>query len=165
MHWDIEGAISRYVKPLLNKLSSVAEFSVDSQVGAGCRGGDILGIGGCCAVIGSFSLPCPQILYYAALGVTPRFDASSSSYILSAHSLPHVINPVEARLGKDCTLNAEASVVSSSDLSPRSPCCLLTGLQCAAAITTSNSVPNNTLPMNSRLDSSFFSSVQFDLFP
>ncbi|KAJ6657285.1 hypothetical protein lerEdw1_002652 [Lerista edwardsae] len=70
VHWDIEGAISRYVKPLLDKLSSVAEFSVDSQ-----------------------------ILYYAALGVTPRFDASSSSYILSAHSLPHVINPVEARLG------------------------------------------------------------------
>ncbi|XP_063002593.1 GPI transamidase component PIG-S [Elgaria multicarinata webbii] len=70
VHWDIEGAVRRYVKPLLDKLSPVAEFSVDSQ-----------------------------ILYYAALGVTPRFDAPSSSYILSAHSLPHVINPVEARLG------------------------------------------------------------------
>ncbi|XP_054857388.1 GPI transamidase component PIG-S [Eublepharis macularius] len=70
VHWDIEGAIRRYVEPLLNKLRSVAEISVDSQ-----------------------------ILYYAALGVTPRFDASSSSYILGAHSLPHVINPVEARLG------------------------------------------------------------------
>ncbi|XP_061461115.1 GPI transamidase component PIG-S [Rhineura floridana] len=68
--WDIEGAIERYVKPLLGKLSMVAEFSVDSQ-----------------------------ILYYAALGVTPRFDAGSSGYILSAYSLPHVINPVEARLG------------------------------------------------------------------
>uniref|UniRef100_A0A8D0BXQ5 Phosphatidylinositol glycan anchor biosynthesis class S n=1 Tax=Salvator merianae TaxID=96440 RepID=A0A8D0BXQ5_SALMN len=70
VHWDIEGAVHQYVKPMLAKLSSVAEFSVDSQ-----------------------------ILYYAALGVTPRYDASSSSYILSAYSLPHVINPVEARLG------------------------------------------------------------------
>ncbi|KAJ7309071.1 hypothetical protein JRQ81_008365 [Phrynocephalus forsythii] len=70
VHWDIEGAVRRYVKPFLHKLSSVAEFSVDSQ-----------------------------ILYYAVLGVTPRFDAASSSYRLSIHSLPHVINPVEARLG------------------------------------------------------------------
>ncbi|KAL8198941.1 UNVERIFIED_CONTAM: hypothetical protein K2H54_030141 [Gekko kuhli] len=70
VHWDIEGAIRRYVEPLLGKLRLVAEISVDSQ-----------------------------ILYYAALGVVPRFDAPSSSYILSAHSLPHVINPVEARLG------------------------------------------------------------------
>ncbi|XP_003227327.1 GPI transamidase component PIG-S [Anolis carolinensis] len=70
VHWDIEGAIRRFVKPMLEKLSPVAEFSVDSQ-----------------------------ILYYAALGVTPRFDPASSSYRLSVHSLPHVINPVEARLG------------------------------------------------------------------
>ncbi|XP_015277340.1 PREDICTED: GPI transamidase component PIG-S [Gekko japonicus] len=63
-------AVRRYVEPLLGKLRVVAEISVDSQ-----------------------------ILYYAALGVVPRFDAPSSSFILSAHSLPHVINPVEARLG------------------------------------------------------------------
>lgn len=41
-----------------------------------------------------------QILYYAVLGVNPRFDPASSSYYLAAHSLPHVINPVESRLGK-----------------------------------------------------------------
>ncbi|XP_077168932.1 GPI-anchor transamidase component PIGS [Paroedura picta] len=70
VRWDIEGAIRRYVEPLLNKLRLVAEISVDSQ-----------------------------ILYYAALGVVPRFDARSNSFILGAHSLPHVINPVEARLG------------------------------------------------------------------
>lgn len=46
---------------------------------------------------------CLQILYYAVLGVTPRFDKESSSFLLSAHSLPHVINPVEARLGELCT--------------------------------------------------------------
>ena len=45
---------------------------------------------------------CLQILYYAVLGVTPRFDKESSSFLLSAHSLPHVINPVEARLGERC---------------------------------------------------------------
>ncbi|NXD11610.1 PIGS transamidase, partial [Nothocercus nigrocapillus] len=70
VHWDIEDAIGRYVQPLLDKLSFMANFSVASQ-----------------------------ILYYAVLGVTPRFDKESSSFLLSAHSLPHVINPVEARLG------------------------------------------------------------------
>lgn len=34
------------------------------------------------------------------LGVNPRFDSSSSAYTLNADSLAHVINPVEARLGK-----------------------------------------------------------------
>ncbi|KGL93425.1 GPI transamidase component PIG-S, partial [Charadrius vociferus] len=70
VEWDIEDAVNRYVQPVLDKLSLVANFSVDSQ-----------------------------ILYYAVLGVTPRFDKESSSFLLSAHSLPHVINPVEARLG------------------------------------------------------------------
>jgi len=41
-----------------------------------------------------------QILYYAVLGVNPRFDNSVSAYTLSADSLSHVINPVEARLGE-----------------------------------------------------------------
>ncbi|KFQ81338.1 GPI transamidase component PIG-S, partial [Phaethon lepturus] len=70
VNWDIEDAVNHYVQPVLDKLSLVANFSVDSQ-----------------------------ILYYAVLGVTPRFDKESSSFFLSAHSLPHVINPVEARLG------------------------------------------------------------------
>ncbi|NXX98608.1 PIGS transamidase, partial [Centropus bengalensis] len=70
VEWDIEDAVNRYVQPVLAKLSLVANFSVDSQ-----------------------------ILYYAVLGVTPRFDKESSSFLLSTHSLPHVINPVEARLG------------------------------------------------------------------
>uniref|UniRef100_A0A2K5K4X8 GPI transamidase component PIG-S n=1 Tax=Colobus angolensis palliatus TaxID=336983 RepID=A0A2K5K4X8_COLAP len=39
------------------------------------------------------------ILYYAMLGVNPRFDSASSSYYLDMHNLPHVINPVESRLG------------------------------------------------------------------
>ncbi|XP_019366523.1 PREDICTED: GPI transamidase component PIG-S, partial [Gavialis gangeticus] len=70
VRWDIEAAVHGYVQPFLDKLSFVANFTVDSQ-----------------------------ILYYAMLGVTPRFDKDSSSFLLSAHSLPHVINPVEARLG------------------------------------------------------------------
>lgn len=47
-----------------------------------------------------FSPFAPQILYYAMLGVNPRFDPASSSYYLASHSLPHVINPVESRLGE-----------------------------------------------------------------
>lgn len=41
-----------------------------------------------------------QILYYAMLGVNPRFDSSRNAYTLNIDSLAHVINPVEARLGK-----------------------------------------------------------------
>lgn len=41
-----------------------------------------------------------QILYYAMLGVNPRFDSSSNAYTLNTDSLAHVINPVEARLGE-----------------------------------------------------------------
>ncbi|XP_051537361.1 GPI transamidase component PIG-S [Myxocyprinus asiaticus] len=72
LHWEIEGALHDYIQPLLNKLSPIANFSVDSQ-----------------------------ILYYAVLGVNPRFDNSVSAYTLSADSLSHVINPVEARLGSN----------------------------------------------------------------
>ncbi|KAM8975961.1 GPI-anchor transamidase component PIGS [Pelodytes ibericus] len=70
LNWNISSASHQYIQPFLDKLHPVANFSVDSQ-----------------------------ILYYAVLGVTPRFEKSTSSYILNAHNLPHVINPVEARLG------------------------------------------------------------------
>ncbi|KAM4619720.1 GPI transamidase component PIG-S [Polymixia lowei] len=70
LHWDIEGAVQSYIQPLLSKLAPVANFSIDSQ-----------------------------ILYYAMLGVNPRFDSSLNAYSLNADSLAHVINPVEARLG------------------------------------------------------------------
>ncbi|KAL7844567.1 hypothetical protein SRHO_G00231060 [Serrasalmus rhombeus] len=72
LHWDIEGAVNSYIQPLLDKLNPIANFSVDSQ-----------------------------ILYYAMLGVNPRFDNSVSAYTLNADSLAHVINPVEARLGSN----------------------------------------------------------------
>ncbi|XP_068600995.1 GPI transamidase component PIG-S [Brachionichthys hirsutus] len=72
LHWDIEGAVQTYIQPLLTKLSPLANFSIDSQ-----------------------------ILYYAVLGISPRFDSSHSAYILNSASLAHVINPVEARLGSN----------------------------------------------------------------
>ncbi|XP_036444604.1 GPI transamidase component PIG-S [Colossoma macropomum] len=72
LHWDIEGAVNSYIQPLLDKLNPIANLSVDSQ-----------------------------ILYYAVLGVNPRFDNSVSAYTLNADSLAHVINPVEARLGSN----------------------------------------------------------------
>ncbi|XP_009463456.1 PREDICTED: GPI transamidase component PIG-S [Nipponia nippon] len=104
VHWDIEDAVNRYVQPVLDKLSLVANFSVDSQVRAG-RGDEespalaFLGAPGTRFSASNVFVVCLQILYYAVLGVTPRFDKESSSFLLSAHSLPHVINPVEARLG------------------------------------------------------------------
>nr|XP_020454083.1 GPI transamidase component PIG-S [Monopterus albus] len=72
VHWDIEGAVQTYIQPLLTKLAPVANFSIDSQT-----------------------------LYYAMLGVNPRFDSSRSAYTLNVDSLAHVINPVEARLGSN----------------------------------------------------------------
>ncbi|KAF1378568.1 hypothetical protein PFLUV_G00191900 [Perca fluviatilis] len=72
LNWDIEGAVQTYIQPLLTKLAPVANFSLDSQT-----------------------------LYYAVLGVNPRFDSSSSAYTLNSDSLAHVINPVEARLGSN----------------------------------------------------------------
>ncbi|MED6260688.1 hypothetical protein ATANTOWER_026324 [Ataeniobius toweri] len=72
LHWDIEGAAQTYIQPLLMKMSPVANFSIDSQT-----------------------------LHYAMLGVNPRYDSSRSAYTLSADSLAHVINPVEARLGSN----------------------------------------------------------------
>ncbi|XP_069800584.1 GPI transamidase component PIG-S [Dendropsophus ebraccatus] len=70
LNWNISSAADQYIQPFLDKLQPVANFSVDSQ-----------------------------ILYYAILGVNPRFVRETSSYVLNAHNLPHVINPVEARLG------------------------------------------------------------------
>ncbi|KAJ7997524.1 hypothetical protein DPEC_G00229910 [Dallia pectoralis] len=70
LHWDIEAAIHNYIQPLLSKMAPVANFSLDSQ-----------------------------ILYYAVLGVNPRYDPTLNAYTLNADSLSHVINPVEARLG------------------------------------------------------------------
>ncbi|XP_070699697.1 GPI transamidase component PIG-S [Pempheris klunzingeri] len=72
LHWDIEGAVQTYIQPLLTKLAPLANFSIDSQT-----------------------------LYYAMLGVNPRFDSSRSAYTLNSDSLAHVINPVEARLGSN----------------------------------------------------------------
>ncbi|KAK5887497.1 hypothetical protein CesoFtcFv8_016096 [Champsocephalus esox] len=72
LHWDIEGAVQTYIQPLLTKLAPVANFSIDSQT-----------------------------LYYAMLGVNPRFDSSRNAYTLNSDSLAHVINPVEARLGSN----------------------------------------------------------------
>uniref|UniRef100_A0A3Q1KBA2 Phosphatidylinositol glycan anchor biosynthesis, class S n=1 Tax=Anabas testudineus TaxID=64144 RepID=A0A3Q1KBA2_ANATE len=72
LHWDIEGAVQTYIQPLITKLAPVANFSIDSQT-----------------------------LYYAMLGVNPRFDGSRNAYTLNTDSLAHVINPVEARLGSN----------------------------------------------------------------
>lgn len=39
VHWDIEGAVRRYVQPFLSALSAAGNFSVDSQVRLGASRG------------------------------------------------------------------------------------------------------------------------------
>lgn len=39
VHWDIEGAVRRYVQPFLSALSAAGNFSVDSQVSLGASRG------------------------------------------------------------------------------------------------------------------------------
>lgn len=100
LHWDIEGGVETYIQPLLTKLAPLANFSIDSQV--------LYMILYCiCMLLSMYNMimtcktniTLSQILYYAMLGVNPRFDSSSFAYTLNADSLAHVINPVEARLG------------------------------------------------------------------
>lgn len=59
--WDIEDAVNRYVQPVLDKLSLVANFSVDSQVRAGRGDGEspALAIPG---APGRASLPATSLL-------------------------------------------------------------------------------------------------------
>lgn len=113
-----------YVQPLLSKLSAVANFSVDSQVSdrsgylAESRITSFPELNVC---VFKFSIVCNhpntaiiyvsgsdfltrrvfwQMLHYTMLGVNAQFDGGHDAYTLSVESLAHVINPVEARLGK-----------------------------------------------------------------
>lgn len=94
LHWDIEGGVETYIQPLLTKLAPLANFSIDSQVlyMLLCSMYNMI-------ITCKAKVILSQILYYAMLGVNPRFDSSSFAYTLNADSLAHVINPVEARLG------------------------------------------------------------------
>lgn len=73
-HWDIDKALTVYLDPMLRKLHEFAEFTVGSQV-----------------------------LYYTSLSVKPKKSSNDSSFYFPHSSLPHIITPVEAKLGSHVT--------------------------------------------------------------
>ncbi|XP_075912750.1 GPI-anchor transamidase component PIGS [Petromyzon marinus] len=68
--WDMAAAVEAHLRPFLDKVTHLADFTVSSQV-----------------------------LHYAGLGVRPRLHRESGAFLLPESSLPHLINPMEARLG------------------------------------------------------------------
>lgn len=60
-----------HLNPFVGKLSEFAEFTVNSQV-----------------------------LYFTGLSIKPKHNEEDDTYHVSQNSLPLVINPVEAKLGK-----------------------------------------------------------------
>lgn len=72
--WDVAGAVQSHLRPLLDKVAHLADFTVSSQV-----------------------------LHYAGLGVRPRMHRESGAFHLPESSLPHLINPMEARLGSQAS--------------------------------------------------------------
>lgn len=75
-NWRIREAIAVYLEPMLMKLSAIAEFNVKSQ-----------------------------ILYLTSLGVQPGVNKDSGFHYLTQEQLPHVINPVESKLGSHVAIN------------------------------------------------------------
>ncbi|XP_070571818.1 GPI transamidase component PIG-S-like [Ptychodera flava] len=74
--WDIADGIRSYLDPFLKKLAEFAEFKVNSQV-----------------------------LYYMELAVSPKYDEAGQRYVLKSKVLPHLITPVEAKLGSHVSTN------------------------------------------------------------
>jgi hypothetical protein len=75
---------SEYVNPMLQKLDSLAEFSVRSQV-----------------------------LYYVKLNVSPKLNSVTGVYEIPFEQLPLVINPVESKLS-ECRLNNFRDLINST---------------------------------------------------
>ncbi|XP_077996090.1 GPI-anchor transamidase component PIGS-like [Glandiceps talaboti] len=74
--WDIADGIKSFLDPFLKQLSEFAEFTVNSQV-----------------------------LYYMQLAVSPVRDENTDRFVLKSDVLPHLINPVEAKLGSHVSTN------------------------------------------------------------
>ncbi|XP_071945400.1 GPI transamidase component PIG-S-like [Antedon mediterranea] len=90
--WDIAIGIQSYLQPFLDKLSEFANFGVESQV-----------------------------LYYTKLAVKARKSANVNGYILSYDLLPHVINPIEARLGSHISTNPDLNFIVYLPTQSQSP--------------------------------------------
>jgi len=67
--WDIAAANDAYLQPFVDQLEPYVNIRVDSQV-----------------------------LYYVTLPMRPQYDAANSRYFLTSADLPHIVNPIEAKL-------------------------------------------------------------------
>ena len=72
--------LSVFLDPMVMKLQGFAEFTVGSQV-----------------------------LYYTSLSVKPKKTSGEASFFFPQSSLPHIITPVEAKLGKAQKNSIESS--------------------------------------------------------
>lgn len=74
VQWDIQSGLKAYLNPFLQKLSNFTTISVTSQV-----------------------------LYYFGLVVSPHKASTGSTYYYNEQDLPHIINPLEAKLGSQAS--------------------------------------------------------------
>ncbi|OWF35994.1 GPI transamidase component PIG-S-like [Mizuhopecten yessoensis] len=76
VHWDIEQAVKDYLDPFLQQLQRYAKINVQSQV-----------------------------LYFTGFLKRMRRDDGKQAYLYTDKDLPHVINPLEAKLGSHTSNN------------------------------------------------------------
>lgn len=93
--WDIRGAVEAYLQPLVNKMDKYTKISVKSQV-----------------------------LYFTKLLTKPKRDwqgEKPDEFYFTKTELPHMINPLEAKLGSPASTNPELNFlvyVPSRDQNP-----------------------------------------------
>ncbi|XP_064613350.1 GPI transamidase component PIG-S-like [Liolophura sinensis] len=76
IRWDIVFGIEAYLKPFIQELEKYARLHINSQV-----------------------------LYYTGLVRQPRRDKGNNCYYYTAADLPHIINPLETKLGSHVSTN------------------------------------------------------------
>uniref|UniRef100_T1J040 Uncharacterized protein n=1 Tax=Strigamia maritima TaxID=126957 RepID=T1J040_STRMM len=92
LKWEIEKAINMYFQPMFDKLSKFVQFNVKSQV-----------------------------LYLTTLNVKPNYNSEEKYFYLSSEQLPHVINPIEAKLGSYVSVNQNINFVVYVPMQEESP--------------------------------------------
>ncbi|XP_041368806.1 GPI transamidase component PIG-S-like isoform X2 [Gigantopelta aegis] len=82
IQWDIKHGIQDYLKPFLSKLDKYANISVTSQV-----------------------------LFFTGLVVRPQKDAKTGEFFYTEQDLPHMITPLESKLGSHASSNPALNFV------------------------------------------------------
>ncbi|GAB6030053.1 hypothetical protein CHUAL_005736 [Chamberlinius hualienensis] len=80
--WDIESAVNEYLQPFAKTFEPVLNFNTRSQ-----------------------------IFYLTKLDIRTKLDGKTKQYILSTDQLPHLINPIEVKLGSHVTMNPSLNFV------------------------------------------------------